>query len=151
MVVDVSKGLSLVEESCISMMDTFEPFKETDIRQLLKKSSNDFCAIYPMATWLVKYCLDILINPITNIVNKSLSLGVFPRSMKAAHIKPLITNHTMDCNILNNYRPVSNLTFLSKVLEKAVAFNLNKYLVNSNLNESLHYKMVTTLKQPWFG
>ena len=60
----------------------------------------------------------------------------------------------MDCNILNNYRPVSNLTFLSKVIEKAVAFHLNKYLINNNLNESNHYslpiKVVTALKQPWF-
>ena len=43
----------------------------------------------------------------------------------------------MDCNILNNYRPVSNLIFLSKVIEKAVAFHLNEYLINNNLNESL--------------
>ena len=63
------------------MMDTFEPFTETDIRQLLKRSSNAFCA--------VDY-LDVLISPITNIVNKSLSLGVFPRSMKAALVIPLI-------------------------------------------------------------
>jgi hypothetical protein len=41
----------------------------------------------------------------------------------------------MDCNILNNYRPASNLTFLSKVIEKA--FHLNKYLINNNLKESL--------------
>ena len=88
-----------------------------------------------MPTWLVKGCLDVLINPITNIVNKSLSLAVFSRSMKAALVKPLIKNHTMDCNILNNYRPVSNLRFLSKVIEKAVAFHLNKYLINNNLNE----------------
>ena len=33
----LSQGKPLVEESCISMMDTFEPFTETDIRQLLKK------------------------------------------------------------------------------------------------------------------
>ena len=43
----------------------------------------------------------------------------------------------MDCNILNNYRPVSSITFLSKVIEKAIAFQLNKYLINDNLNESL--------------
>jgi len=43
----------------------------------------------------------------------------------------------VDCNILNNYRPVSNLTFLSKVIEKPVAFHLNKYLINNNLNKSL--------------
>jgi len=57
--------------------------------------------------------------------------------MKAALVKPLIKNQTMDCNMLNNYRPVSNLTFLSKVIEKAVPFLLNKYLINTNLNESL--------------
>jgi len=68
------------------MMDTLEPF----IRQWLKRSSNVFCAVYLMPTWLVKDCLDVLISPITNIVNKSLSLGVFTSSTKDALIKPLI-------------------------------------------------------------
>jgi len=57
--------------------------------------------------------------------------------MKAVFVKLLIKNHTPDCNIINNYRPFSNLTFVSKVSEKAVAFHLNKYLINNNLNESL--------------
>ena len=56
----------------------------------MKRSSDAFCAVYPMPTWLVKDCLDVVISLITNIVNKSLSLGVFPRSMKAAFVKPLI-------------------------------------------------------------
>jgi len=55
---------------------------------------------------------DVLISPITNIVNKSLSLGVFPRSTTAALVKPVIKNHTMGCNILNNYRPVSKHFYL---------------------------------------
>ena len=73
----LSQGKPLVDESCISMMDTCKPFTETDIRQLLKRSSNTFCAVDPMPTWLVKDCLDVLINPNTNILNKPLSLGVF--------------------------------------------------------------------------
>jgi len=87
----LSQDTPLVEESCISMMDTFEPFTETDIRLLLRKSSNAFGAVDPMPTWLVKDCLGVLINPITNIVYESLSLGVFPRSMKTALVIPLIT------------------------------------------------------------
>ena len=43
----------------------------------------------------------------------------------------------MDCNILNNYRPVSNLTFVSKIIEREVAFHLNKYLINNNFKGSL--------------
>ena len=71
-------------------MDTFEPFTETDIRQLLNRSSNAFCAVDPVPTQLVKDYLDVLISPITYIVNTSLSLGVFARSTKAALVKPLI-------------------------------------------------------------
>jgi len=43
----------------------------------------------------------------------------------------------MDRNILNNYRPVSNLIFLSEVTERTIALYLNKYSINNNLNESL--------------
>ena len=66
----------------MSMMDTFEPFTESDIRQLLNRSSNAFRAVDPIPTWLVKDCLDVLISPIITIVINSLYLGVFPRSMK---------------------------------------------------------------------
>ena len=60
-------------------------------------------------------------------------------SMKAAHVKALnlYKQNTMDCNSLNKYRPVSNLTILFKVIEREIAFHLNKYLINNNLNESL--------------
>jgi len=61
-----------------------------DISQLMNRSSNPFCAVDPMLSWVVKEFLDVLISPITSIVNKSLSLGVFPRSMKAAIGKSLI-------------------------------------------------------------
>ena len=49
----LSQGKPLVEESCMSMMDTFEPFTEAGIRQLLKKSSKVFCAVDPMPTWFL--------------------------------------------------------------------------------------------------
>ena len=56
----LSQGKPLVEESCISMIDILDPFTEADIRQLPKRSSNAFCAVDPMPTWLVKDCLDVL-------------------------------------------------------------------------------------------
>jgi len=91
--------MPLEKESCMSMMDTFEPFIETDINKLPKGSSNVFCAVDILPTLLVKDCLDVLISLISNIVHKALSLGVFSRSMKAAFVNPLIKKHRMDCNI----------------------------------------------------
>ena len=58
----LSYGKPLVEGLCISMMETFEPFTETDIRQLLKMSSNAFCAADSMPTCLVKDIMDVLIS-----------------------------------------------------------------------------------------
>jgi len=43
----------------------------------------------------------------------------------------------MDSIILNNYRPISNLTFLSYDKERAVTFHTNKYLIGNNFNETL--------------
>ena len=65
----------------------------------------------------------------------SLIEGIVPSSMKSAVIKPLLKKENLDCNILKNYRPVSNLTFLSKVLEHVVAKQLKEYMSNNNLQE----------------
>ena len=45
--------------------------------------------------------------------------------------------HIMDRNIQNDYRPVLNITSFSKVVEREIVFHLNKYLINTNLSESL--------------
>ena len=82
------------------MMNIFESSTKTDIRQLLKWSSIAFCAFDPMPTLLVKDYLGILISPSTKIVNKSLSLAVFPRSMKAALAKPLSLTYNIGSILL---------------------------------------------------
>lgn len=125
------------EPTCTSVMSRFEPLSRKEVKELLSKSSNAFCDLDPIPTWLMKECQHVLIAPVTDIVNLSLSKGVFPASMKAAIVKPLIKNHGLDCNILKNYRPVSNVSFLSKIIERAVSLRLNSYLAEHNLNESL--------------
>ena len=69
------------------------------------------------------------------IVNKSLSTGEFPQAFKNALVTPLLKKQTLDENILNNYRPVSNLAFVSNITEKVVASRLNHHLMVNNLQE----------------
>ena len=61
-------------------------------------------------------------------MNMSLLSGYVPQSFKVAVIKPLLKKHNLDPEVLANYRPISNLPFLSKILEKAVAKQLCDYL-----------------------
>ena len=65
---------------------------------------------------------------ITKIVNTSLESGLVPNELKIAVIKPLLKQNGLDSNVLKNYRPVSNLPFVSKVIEKVVLDQLQTHL-----------------------
>ena len=78
---------SLGEGSCTSHDDAFEPLSDSDIKQLLIKSSDAFCELNTMQCWLVKKCQAELTQVIRNILNISPEAGVFPQSMKAAPLK----------------------------------------------------------------
>ena len=65
-------------------------------------------------------CLDVLLPYITKIYNDSLASGTFPSHCKDSLVIPLLKKPSLHCNNLKNYRPVSNLSFISKVLERIV-------------------------------
>ena len=67
-------------------------------------------------------------------INTSLTTGIVPRDLKTAIIKPLLTKPSLDNNLLKNYRPVSNLPFLSKILEKVVLHKLLSHFQENNLS-----------------
>ena len=69
----------------------------------------------------------------TNIVNLSLSSGIFPDVLKKAHIKPLLKSPTLDTENPNSYRPVSNLSFVSKIVETAMNNQLQQHFNENKL------------------
>ena len=56
----------------------------------------------------------------TAIINKSLTTSHVPLDLKAALIRPVLKTFNLDSDCLGNYRPVSNLSFLSKILKRVV-------------------------------
>ncbi len=88
-----------------------------------------------MPTQLVKTCLHELAPIITEIVNTSLQTGTFPSVYKNALVIPILKKSSLDSETLNNYRPVSNLAFVSKLIEKVVSKQLHSYLSSRDLHE----------------
>src|SRR3989442_119667 len=88
-------------------------------------SSNATCSLDTIRTFLLKSCLDSLITPITNIINLSFLEGSFPTSFKDALVYPLLKKHNLPHEDLSSYRPISNLNFLSKILERIILFRMN--------------------------
>ena len=91
------------------------------------------CDLDPLPTWLLKHCLDEFAPVLTKIVNLSLKHAIVPRTLQQALVFPTVKNANGDRESLANYRPVSNLPFVSKVLEKVVLEQLNKYLSTHEL------------------
>ena len=69
-------------------LSSFTPVSEEELLKILKSSPSKSCDLDPIPTSLVKECADILITPITKIVNYSITEGSFPNCFKMAYVTP---------------------------------------------------------------
>jgi len=121
----------------IPQLTTFVEASEAEISKLISRSPTKSCSLDPIPTWLLKSCLPVFVPILTRIVNSSLAQGIVPEGLKEALVTPLLKKPGSDPEILKNYRPVSNLTFVSKVIERTVATRLQKHMTDNNLGEVL--------------
>ena len=78
-----------------------------------------------------------MIPVITNITNESLRSGSVPFDLKEAVIKPLRKKQGLDISNLSNYRPVSYLPFISKIMERVVVARLKEHMPEHSLCEGM--------------
>lgn len=110
----------------------FESATVEEVRKVVSGAPTKSCEIDPIPTWLLKQC-DELTPIITAIINKSMSTSQVPSNFKQAVIRPLLKKPDLDPDVLKNYRPVSNLPFISKVLERIVSNRIDQHLNEYNL------------------
>ena len=116
-------------------LSIFLPATEDEVRRLINKSPSKSCALDPVPTWFLKEHLDCLLPSITNIVNLSMSTGIVPTKMKAALVTRLLKKPSLDKDVMKNFRPVSNLSFISKLTERVVLNRLIDHVSRNNLQE----------------
>ena len=119
--------------STSSRLSSFEPTTVDEICKIVKSMSNATCDLDPIPTDLLKECLSEIAPQLCRIVNLSLQSAHIPKELKISLVKPLLKKKTLDPDNYKNYRPVSNLSFLSKVIEKIVCTRLETYLENNSL------------------
>ena len=107
---------------------TFKPAFESEISKIFHNCPNKQCDSDPIPTWLLKECSELLVPTITNIVNLSLSSGNFHHTLKESVISPILKKPTLDKDELSNYRPISNLSLISKIIERVVKSRLSDHL-----------------------
>ena len=120
-----------VEISCTAFAE-FQLVTEDFVKTVVQEMPPNSCDLDPIPTY---DCLDEIIPIVTSIMNKSLSSGIVPPCFKHALVKSLLKKANLDPKCLKHYRSVSNLPFLSKVLECIVLKQFLQHLQSHNLLE----------------
>ena len=108
-----------------------------EIIGIIKSSPDKSCKLDPILSWLLKSCARELAPVIVVIVNRCFETSV-PAELKQAHIRLRLKKPSLDPQLLSNYRPVSNLPFISKIMEKVVNNRIEQHLLENNLHDPLH-------------
>ena len=110
---------------------------QDQVQKVIGKTSNASCSLDPQPTWLMKQYLDLQLSAVTDIVNTSLQEGNFPTEAHKAIVTPLLKKSSLDREELKNYRPVSNLNFTAKLIEKCAATQLVDHMDDNGLSDPL--------------
>uniref|UniRef100_A0A8C6UHQ5 Reverse transcriptase domain-containing protein n=1 Tax=Neogobius melanostomus TaxID=47308 RepID=A0A8C6UHQ5_9GOBI len=116
-------------------LPSFSPLSPSETTKLLTTMKFSNCQLDPIPSSLLKTCIPTLIPLITSIINTSLTSGSVPSPLKLASITPLLKKPGLNPDNLDNFRPISNLPLLSKILERAVITQLHQHLHSSHLFE----------------
>ena len=119
----------------VTRITEFDAATDEEVKKILMKSPSSSCELDPLPTWLVKECANEIVPFLTCIVNKSLVSGSFPSELKIAYIRPLLKKSGLDKEDLKNYRPIANLSFLGKLIERVVSSRLRNVITEYNLQD----------------
>ena len=127
----------LAKPTCLSWLSEFDLVTDEDVLKLIRSSTIKACKLDPLPATIMRSCYSALVPVFKTVINLSLSTGSMPEDLKIASLRPLLKKPNADCEQFSNFRPVSNLKFLSKLVEKSVFAQLNNYLTVNGLHERL--------------
>ena len=116
-------------------LSAFKHVTEKAVERAEHSRLSKHCPLDPIPTWLLKNSIDILAPYLTELANQSFSSGVFPYDLRTAILKPLLKKLGLDPENFKNLRPISNIAFLSKLLESLAWEQYVDHLKKCNLAE----------------
>lgn len=145
---DLRVSLGAIPNSCSTISrhssqcsSSFTAFHRVDmdyLRKLVLRTPTKSCLLDPVPTNIMKDCLklDELLPILTTMTNLSLESGFFPVIWKDSVVTPLLKKQGLDF-VFKNFRPISNLSFVSKLAERVAADQIQSYLNENDLFPTL--------------
>ena len=123
-----------------AVFNKFEPYTAEAIRKIISATATKSCSLDPLPTHVMKEFLSELLPFIVDMCNASLAEGCLPVSQRHAIVTPHLKKPGADQTDVKNYRPISNLTFMSKIVEKLVCRQLVAHLHRLMLGPQSAYR-----------
>ncbi len=120
----------------------FRPTTDDEVKEVIKLSGIKTSVEDPVPAKLLQSSLDIVIPIYTTLINKSLKEGSM-EGVKSSVIDPLIKKANLDPESKKNFRPVNNLVFFSKLIERIVLIRLEEHMTKNNLHENTQFAYKT--------
>jgi len=122
----------VIESRHITPFSSFTLVSAEEITRLLSRMPAKHCALDPAPTWIVKRAAGVLAPIFSAMCNISLQTGELPDFQKQAIVFPRLKKPTLDADDINSYRPISNLSFISKLVERVVA---SRFVAHAEYNK----------------
>ena len=122
-----------------AILSNFSVQTVAEVRAIIKRSATKTCSLDSIPTALLKEeeVCETVLPALTNIINSSLDSGIVPKRFKEAVITPSLKNTSLDAEELKSYRPISNICFPAKVMEKIVAAQITEHMTRNGLHDPL--------------
>ena len=145
----VTLTATLVTGTTTAKFSSFEKVSQSTVKEHIINSAPKSCDLDPIPSKHLIECLNSILPSLTDPISYLYLLScIFQQCFKSALVTPILKKRCLDHNDLNIYRPVSNLCFIAKILEKLVLSQVSSYLNSHNLyNTCQSIVQVTALKQ----
>ena len=120
------------QQSVRSLFLKFNPVDELSIRRYIRKLNKTYCSLDPINV-KITVAFEAAAPFIASLVNKYFEECIFVTSEKVALLRPMLKKPGLDVEDMNSFRPVSNLSFLSKIVERAMLDQLLPFLEENRI------------------
>ena len=116
----------------------FEPVTKEEVElEIMATPNNKAYGLYSCPSFILKLSKQFICKPLSELINKSVQLGEYPRKLKVAKITPIFKSD--DETDSNNYRPISLLSIFNRIFEKLIYKRLISFIEKHNLLYSSQY------------
>lgn len=120
---------------CCAEFSQFKPISFEYLQEIVCRLKPSGSTVDILPPYFLKQVFDAVGPYLVTLINRCFETSSVPDVLKHATVYPLLKRHNLDPIVLENYRPISNLSFITKILEKIVLLQLQSFLDENKIFE----------------